>query len=405
MARDEDAPGDRLGNHLEWLDLDSPDTMPSSQRRPFPARLKIGMVLAVLALLAFVVTTQRARQSSIRAVPGPAQRTSTVLDPTAAPSTIDAPPPPVSLITLGHPVLGVTEGWELYGRAPGMLVRIQLARGLITRTVVPGLLSSGPVSFVASADGAIVRPIDRVPGYRVTNDRWPDPIALAPGSGGPVFPGPSPSTVWMQTGDDVRPTLTLSELDGNRPTASIVMPADSSPLQASTDGAGYLLFTRPDGTYQARPGVLRRLTSGTVLAAGPTGWVDARCDSRHRCALSLISRANGSRRSLGYETGGLPGGAVSPDGSTAAILEASPAGAVRLYLLDLSSGNRRPVTVAMSSRVQIGTIVFSPDSRWLFAVTARGKVTVIDPRTAGVTDLGAPLPALSQLAVKPTSRN
>jgi hypothetical protein len=310
----------------------------------------------------------------------------------------------VSLITLGHPVLGVTEGWELYGRAPGTLVRIQLARGLITRTAVPDLLSSGPVSFVASADGAIVRPIDRVPGYRVADDRWPDPIALAPGSGGPVFPGPSPSTVWMQTGGDVNPTLTLSRLDGSWPTASIGVPADSSPLQASSDGAGYLLFTRPDGTYQARPGVLRRLTTGTVLAAGPAGWVDARCDSRRRCALSLISRANGSRRSLGYETAGVPGGMVSPDGSTAAMLEASPGGAVRVYLLNLASGKRRPVTVDLDDRGPTGTIVFSPDSRWLFAVTARGKVAVINPRTAGVTDLDAPLPALSQLAVKPASR-
>lgn len=405
MARDEDPSGNGSGDHVEWLDLDSPDGMPSSQRRPLPGRLKFGMVVAVLALLALVVTTQRARQSSTRAVPGPAQRTSTVLDPTAAPSTIDAPPPPVSLITLGHPVLGVTSGWELYGRAPGVLVRIQLAGGVITRTAVPELLSSGPVSFVASANGAIIRPIDRVPGYRVSDERWPDPIALAPGSGGPVFPGPSPSTVWMQTGDDVHPTLTLSEFDGSKATASIPVPADSSPLQASSDGAGYLLFTRPDGTYQARPGVLRRLTTGTLLAAGPAGWVDARCDSRHRCALSLISRANGSRRALGSEGGGLPGGVVSPDGSTAAMLEANPAGAVRLSLLSLASGDRRPVTVDLDGRGPTGTIVFSPDSRWLLAVTARGKVAVIDPRTASVTDLDAPLRALSQLAVKPASRN
>lgn len=400
MARDEDASGD----NVEWLDLDSSDATGSSQRRPLPGRLKIGMVLAVLALLALVVTTQRARQSSTRAVPGPAQRTSTVLDPTAAPGTTDAPPPPVSLITLGHPVLGVTEGWELYGRAPGTLVRIQLARGLITRTAVPDLLSTGPVSFVASADGAIVRPIDRVPGYRVADNRWPDPIALAPGSGGPVFPGPPPNTVWMQTGGDVDPTLTLSRLDGSWPTASIEVPADSSPLQASSDGAGYLLFTRPDGTYQARPGVLRRLTTGTVLAAGPTGWIDARCDSRQRCTLSLISRANGSRRALGSETGGLPGGVVAPDGSTAAILEASPAGGVRLDLLSLASGKRRPVAVDIDGRGPTGTIVFSPDSRWLFAVSAGGKLAVIDPRTADVTDLDAPLPALSQLAVKPVGR-
>ena len=400
MARDEDASGDQV----EWLDLESSDAVRLPERRPWPGWLRFGVVLAVLALVALVVTTQRDRQPTSRAVPGPAQRTAAVVVPTAAPSTIDAPPPPVSMIALGHPLLGVTSGWELYGRGPGALVRIEPARGLITRTTVPGLLSSGPVSFVIGADAVIIRPIDRVPGYLVVDGRSSRPIVLAPGSGGPVFPGPSPSQVWMQTGDDTSPTLTLSELDGSRPTASIPVPAGSSPLEASSDGAGYLLFTRPDGTYQARSGMLRRLTTGTLLATGPTGWVDAHCDARHRCRMGFISRANGSRRVLGSETGGLPGGLISPDGSTAAMLEVSPGGAIGLYLLDLHNGSRRPVTVAMDGEAPNGTTVFSPDSRWLFAVTARGTLAVIDHRTANVSGFGAPLPTLSQLAVKPAIR-
>lgn len=152
--------------------------------------------------------------------------------------------------------------------------------------------------------------------------------------------------------------------------------------------------------YQARPGVFRRLTTGTVLAVGPTGWIDAHCDSRHRCALSLISRTTGPRRPLGSETGGLPGGVISPDGSTAAMLQVSTGGAIGLSFLDLHSGSRRPVAVAMDGD---GTVTFSPDGHWLFAVTARGSLAVIDVRTAGVRGLGAPLPPLSQLAVKPAS--
>jgi hypothetical protein len=234
VARDEDASGDQI----EWLDLESSDAVRLPERRPWPGWRRFGVVLAVLALVALVVTTQRDRQPTSRAVPGPAQRTAAVVVPTAAPSTIDAPPPPMSMIALGHPLLGVTSGWELYGRGPGALVRIEPARGLITRTTVPGLLSSGLVSFVIGADAVIIRPIDRVPGYLVVDGRSSRPIVLAPGSGGPVFPGPSPSQVWMQTGDDTSPTLTLSELDGSRPTASIPVPAGSSPLEGSSDGAG-----------------------------------------------------------------------------------------------------------------------------------------------------------------------
>lgn len=377
---------------MQWLDLDFPGGLPGPARPPWPGWLKLVLVLTALALAAVAISTQRGRQSASQAVPGPTH--------TEAPTAARTPPPPqlgVWVTAVGHRLLGVTAGWELYGRGPGVLVRIQPARGLITRTTVPGLLSSGPVSFVVTGNEAIIRPIDRVFGYLVPDGRPPDPIALEPASGGPVFPGPSPEVVWMQTGDDTHPRFMLTATD-QRQTAVIEVPAGSSPLEAISDGAGYLLFPRPDGVYQARPGVFRRVTTGTVLAVGPTGWIDAHCDARHRCALSVISRTTGGRRALGYETGGLPGGVLSPDGSTAAMLEVSPGGAIGLSLLDVHSGRRRPVAVAMDGD---GTVTFSPDGHWLFAVTARGTLAAIEVRTADPGGLGLPLPPLSQLAIKP----
>lgn len=391
MARYQDGSGDQV----EWLDLDYPDGVARPERAPWPGWAKLVLLLVSLAVIAGAIGTQRGRQSASRVAPGPVQPPA----PTVA-STPSEPPLGVWVTAVGHPLLGVTDGWELYGRGPGVLVRIQPARGLITRTTVPGLLSSGPVSFVVAGHRAIIRPIDRVFGYLVSDGQSPDPIALAPGSGGPAFPSPSPDLVWMQTGGDVHPWFGLTAADWKQ-TAVIPVPAGSSPLEASADGAGYLLFSRPDGVYQARPGVFHRLTTGTVLAVGPAGWVDAHCDSHHHCTLSLISRTTGSRRALGSETGGLPGGVISPDGSTAAMLEISTGGAIGLSLLDLHSGSRRSVAVAMDGD---GTVIFSPDSHWLFAVTARGSLAVIDVRTADVGGLGAPLPPLSQLAVKPGSR-
>src|SRR5580692_10908908 len=56
---------------------------------------------------------------------------------------------PVTVTQAGHRLLGVRGGWELVGYGPNRAVRVQLARGRVTQTLVPPLASTGPVSFVA----------------------------------------------------------------------------------------------------------------------------------------------------------------------------------------------------------------------------------------------------------------
>jgi hypothetical protein len=46
-------------------------------------------------------------------------------------------------------------------------------------------------------------------------------------------------------------------------------------------------------------------------------------------------------------------------------------------------------------------ISFSPDSSLLFAVATDGSLAVINRRTGAVGSLGAPLPVLSQLVLRP----
>src|ERR1700722_10441569 len=55
----------------------------------------------------------------------------------------------VTVTQASHRLLGVRAGWGLLGYGPGRTVRVQFARGRVTRTVLPGLDSNGPVSFVA----------------------------------------------------------------------------------------------------------------------------------------------------------------------------------------------------------------------------------------------------------------
>jgi hypothetical protein len=218
-----------------------------------------------------------------------------------------------------------------------------------------------------------------------------------------VFPGPSPDRMWVRPADDHQPVMALATLDGRRLADFVPVPAGSSSLEAAADGAGYLLYPGIGGVYDARPGGLRRISSGVLVAVGPTGWLAVECDERYRCQTVLISRANGLRHTVADGEISRDGrGVISPDGSTAAVMTSGPNGAVGLAIIDLAS-NRvlRIPGLAVSQDTMDGAMVFSPDSNWLFVVTADGAVSVINPRTAAVSPLGISLPALSPLVVRP----
>ena len=89
----------------------------------------------------------------------------------------------------GHRLLGVRAGWDLLGFGPGRAVRVQLARGRVTQTILPALQSEGPVSFVAGPSQMIIRPWDFVPGYVVPDGEPPRQLTGALGHGGRRFPG------------------------------------------------------------------------------------------------------------------------------------------------------------------------------------------------------------------------
>jgi hypothetical protein len=48
-----------------------------------------------------------------------------------------------------------------------------------------------------------------------------------------------------------------------------------------------------------------------------------------------------------------------------------------------------------------GEMIWSPDGRWLFVVTAAGKILAVDPRSGRAESLGVRLPRVSQLAIRP----
>jgi hypothetical protein len=318
----------------------------------------------------------------------------------------------VSVTILGHPLLGVRAPWELFGRGPGVVVRIQFARGRITRTAHPPLLSGGPVTFVTDAEGALVRPIDFVPGYLIPDG---EPAREAPGAlgaGGPVFPGPDPRHLWVSSStNDNR--MVLVGMDGRRTGPWIAAPPQSAPVNTSPlaipDQTGYLLFPGIGGVYDVRPSGTSRVTTGTLLAVGPTRWLAAECTSRNRCRPVVIDRSTGvryplnTRVPLGTRLNGADlstAGVISPDGATAAVLVGSPQ--ARIEIIDLATGaaHALPLRIDLSG-ADTGwawdTMVWSPDSRWLF-VAANGDLDAVSQRTGQITNLSHTLgPALPQL--------
>jgi hypothetical protein len=252
------------------------------------------------------------------------------------------------------------------------------------------------VSFLATADGALIRPLDYVPGIEVPDGRQAREMAPALSRSGPMFPGPDPEHIWVPSGD----ALVLRPLGGGPATARVSLPADTPPLLVVGDGAGALLLPDTSGVYEARPDGLHRLSTGALLAVGPRNWLVAECNDRHRCRSELIDRATGARRDLGpaLPVGPVPG-AISPDGRTAALYQIEDGGHVDLDLLDIASGDLHPADLELEQTVTPGMIAWAPDGR-LFAIAAGGAIRMIDRGSGAAGPIGPPLPPVRQLAIR-----
>jgi hypothetical protein len=347
------------------------------------------LVLICLVIVAVVVLTGRSFHRHGTAAPPP-------------------PLPPVKIVDVGHRILGVRGGWQLFGLGQADVVAIQFARGRIIRTALPPPEGSGPVSFLVGPRAAIIRPLDEAPGYLVPEGDQARPLTGALAAGDLLLPGPRPSQEWVV--GDSSSTMSLVTAAGHATSVHISLPASAWAVQsAMSDGRGGVLVSRVTGAqYDAIPGSLRRV--GAILAAvGPERWLGVSCRSA-RCRNIVINPATGARRIL-------PGpalqlftwpwpfepGAVAPDGSAAAVVVAGGGDSVALDLMNLGSGAtvRIPVPVNQNSSSQ--TLVWSPDSQWLFVLTANGKLLAVNARSHRVESLGVPLPRFTQLAISPAS--
>ncbi len=376
--------------------------------RRWRSRLLLGcLVLAAVAVL------------TIHQGPGAAHHGSSAARATATPRPRQtAPARPAArlptVLTVGHHVLGVTAGWELFARGPADLIAIQLARGRITLTAVPQLVTGNPiVAFLVGPHEAIVRSADLVPGYMIRDGSPARQLTGPLAGGGPLIPGPDPGHAWVMSGTVVHPSLSLVGLNGSPTGVSIRVPQGGPqlPATASPDGRGYVLMQdNVFNLYDAGP-TWDRTVSETVLATGPARWLVVGCDAAYRrCHNEVMNPVTGARRVLpGRPLPGLYGlfnqqlpplGVVSPDGTTAAVPVPGKYGNVMVRLVDLRSGVSHAIPVQLAAVPSNESMVWSPDGNWLFVVGSGGRLLAVNAHSRRVQGLGVTLPYVTQVAIR-----
>jgi hypothetical protein len=350
MARDKD--GQPL--EVEWLDAESPPNR-AGRRPPHRAWYVLLGATGVAVVLVLALTSHPTERAVPPTTPTATSNTSSIV----LPESSVPPTPPVSLIDLGRPLLNVPPTWELVARDGDAVYQIQLATGRIARTSAP-ISSTGVVSLVVGPDEVIVRPWACVHGYLIRDGQPASDLRGMLAHCGPALPGPRPGQVWVQTGDQDHPRMVLVGLDG-RPTG-VSVPGQG--YLGVSDGAGYVLVDLVGGTYDARPDGLHRITSGRVLASGPTGWLAEECDDRHHCTMDVIDRRSGAHRTIGpARDDQYSGGIISPDGTLAALATQTDQDQdAILHLIDLGSGADRATSVTLSNDQAPGggAMVWSP---------------------------------------------
>lgn len=318
-----------------------------------------------------------------------------------------ASPPPMAVSYLGQPIPGLRADWQLIGLDGNGVVAVEFARGRIVRTTIPGLADAGLVSLVAAPGEVLVRPVDNVPGYVVQDDEPARPLTGVLRHGGLLLPGPTATEQWL---DSHNFNLVLVGPGGKPEHAhlpeSALLWANQVPV--ISDGRGGFILTGASGSvYDANDGTLRTVNA-LPLAVGPRNWLGLQCDNGN-CRNVVISAATGVSRTLPgpasytnpWPWQPLPG-VVSPNGAAAAIVvPGNFENQARLDLVSLRSGAALRVPVPVAADASSQSLTWSPDSRWLFVVTAHGALAIVDARTDRPLHLSLGLSGLSQILIRP----
>jgi hypothetical protein len=314
-------------------------------RRPWLGRLLLaGLVIAALVFVVDHPSGQRAEHTATK-------------------------PPTVSVTRFDLSILGISADWELFGLSTDSLVSIQFARGQITRTFLSPALRAAPVSLIVGPHQVVVTPLYGVQGYVVPTGQAGRSLSSSLARGGRLLPGPATAEEWhIGVGQQV------------------------------TRSSGRQYSTTPSDPRPA--GVL-------LVAVGPTNWLGLTCEQGH-CRNVVVNTTTGARRTLpgaalNVVTWPTEPGIVSPDGSLAAVIVTSGVQRSVLDLVNVNTGRTTTMPVPIDESSDSQALAWSPDSRWLFALAASGKLVAIRVSDGTVHSIGVRLPVLSQIAMRATA--
>lgn len=326
---------------------------------------------------------------------------------TGLPRRVETEPPPTSNapteVRLGHPLFETAAGWQIIGYGARGIVRIDPGRGLIISTPVPNIHTDGPVTIATAARYAAVRPLDRVAGYLVADERPATPLSGVLQDAGAVLPSTDGRYVWAVTDTDDGSVeslrIRLVGDDGRSTGVELPIPTGGG-YGLYGDAAGRVIIDGIGGSYLATPGRLAKLTSGRLVAVGPTRLLANECDDTATCRAVVIERSDGTRRRL-YDAplpvDGDPG-LISPDGRWAMTTAPQDAGGSMVVLTDLDLGDQRTLSVRIGRRGEQDH-AWSPDSRWLL-LTDQTHVYAVDPSSGTARTLSEVSGSLSSIVVR-----
>jgi hypothetical protein len=408
-----------VGNEIEWLDDDPTSSGPADvvhvgsrgphwggggNRRWLYAVAALAIVIGLLIAFrphdakrgAGASPTASPSRSTAASPPSPSSPSPS--SPGSSPATTD--PSAVTTVPGGTPLLNVAPNWVLFGHGSSSVFRIQLATGQVVSSPIPLLSSDGQSGFIAGPNEVIVQPVDSVPGFAVPDGRPATALPSGFPLGGTALPGPDANHVW--TSDPEDNTMTLIGIDGTATGTRLTVPSQYSTPVA--DGAGYLLFYGTGGIYDLRPSGITRVTTGDLIATGPSAFLTNECDVQFRCFVTAINRSTGAHHTLRATTDQYSSnGIISPDGRTAAVLSGgsnTATGQVQLINMATGANSATPVSLDPNFNYQDGLFVWSPDSKWLFVTNGVGRIYAIDAAANKVTELGVNLGPVSQLALR-----
>jgi hypothetical protein len=266
--------------------------------------------------------------------------------------------------------------------AGGEIQYVDLARGMIT--VVDGPASANTGMLFAGDTWTLV-PSGPTGGALLYDDGDPVPRRIENVEPWVLFGIPGSPTLWMPT-DDVqmgRPGQMMEVTPDLEPTG-VRIDVPAAPVMI--EPPGNFVVPAASGVYIVSGDGVSRLTTGRLIALGPTVALAEECDEQLTCKYVVIERATGERRDLPGLVRGAPfesvgwwaqsSQTISPDGGFAMVLLAEYERLTdrgghmvtpRLAVVDLVTGQTTPLTEATGGIQSV--VRWTADSQFAFFMT------------------------------------